>query len=103
MTCANCESLRAELAPHRLHAAYKLSPQEAAVVLTLYHSGAVMSGERLAAKLPTRQWERRTTGSFKVAVSYIRRKMGRNVIGTEFGSGWYLTPHGREMVKGVVG
>lgn len=96
MTCAQCDELRAELAPHRLRKAYGLAPAESAIVLALHGCKDTVPAGRLATRCAI------TTGSLRVLVYDIRQKMGDGVVETQT-PGYRLTPEGRERVAEVLG
>ena len=123
MTCRHCEEYRLRIAELEdelrdksssdriaaLRYAHGLTENEAFVLLSCYDShGRPVSNYWLYANRPRIVEHRNPLGydnlnDVKVMIHRVRAKTDPNVIATVYGSGYAITPEGRELVKKALG
>lgn len=116
--CERCEELEERIAwlegeLHLRHetsdlgaiqAAYRLSPGEAAILLSLYKArGRTMRSHVLLESLPARDHARdRDPKSVDVRICRIRRRIGRDAISTIWGHGYSISETGASAVRATL-
>jgi len=117
MTCPQCEELKAKIADLELqigyahteaHAklcmAYGITPNEAGILMHLYHAnGRPRRSDFLHAnRVHQRTEDPQTNHDVKVYVSRMRKKLGADIITTTM-VGYLLAPRGRELIDRALG
>lgn len=118
MKCDRCARLEAENARlrerleqkvradimGRLHEALGVTVHQAKFLLALYRTpGQVVPHATLCAVLPARYTKsadgKRSEHYLRVLAYQTRRSAGPDVVGTILGRGYYLTPHGLDVIR----
>lgn len=89
---------------HRFRRAARLIPSTAEVVLRLYDAaGGVVTNAQILEMLPSGRLEKDVlTNLTKVHMCRARRALGRDVVETQWGVGYRMTPQGRARVRAIL-